>query len=306
LAPNRNCQGFILIAVLIIISLLFPVVLSFYGKAQINLLQAENFRDTIQATRMAQSGVEEAMGLLKNDDPAYDGKTDKWALSFPVIDVGNEEVQIAIVDDDSKVNINALVDKDGKINADIKERLGKLIERLGGKPDLVNAVIDWIDADANITEPGGAEDGEYRALGYPAKNAPIDTIDELLLIRGFEKELVNEKGLQNFITVAPTDGKLNINTAPIEVLQDLGFREGLIQEIVNARDIEPFRQLGDVWSVLGVDSKSLPPGIDQKIKVSSSIFTVQSSCTIKKVTKRIQATLQRDKEGIKILSWRGF
>lgn len=303
---NKNDKGFILIAVLIIISLLFPVVLSFYGKAQINLLQAENFRDTIQALRMAQSGVEVAIGLLMSDDATYDGRTDKWALSFPVIDEEDKRIEVIIIDDDSKININTIIDKDGKINNDINFRLRNLIERLGGKTDFVNAVLDWIDSDSVVTEPGGAEENEYKEIGYSAKNGPMDTLDEVALIKGYEKELFGKKGLNKFITTAPTDGKLNINTAPIEILYDLGFREGLVQEIVNARESEPFRQIGDIWRVLGIDSKSLPLGIDQKIKVNSSIFTVQSTCTVKKVIKGIEAILQRDKEGVKVLSWREF
>jgi general secretion pathway protein K len=302
----KDNKGFILIVVLIIISLLFPVALSFFGKAQINLLQAENFRDTIQASRMAQSGVEIAMGLLMNDDLTYDCMTDKWALPFPVITEETSIVDVTIVDDDSKLNINALVDKDGNVNSDIRDRLKNLIERLGGKADFVNAIIDWIDANNTITEPGGAEDGEYRDLGYLVKNGPMDTIDELTLIKGFDKEHLGNKSFNKFLTTAPTDGKININTAPLEILFDLGFREGLVQEIVNAREAEPFQHVSDIWRVLGVDSKSLPQGIDQKIKVNSSIFTVRSSCTVKKVVKVIEAVLQREKEGIKVLSWREF
>lgn len=303
---NKNDKGFILITVLIIISLLFPVVLSFYGKSQINLLQAENFRDTIQASRMAQSGVEVAIGLLTSDDATYDGRTDKWALSFPVIDEENMRVEVTIIDDDSKININTLIGKDGKLNNDIKDRLRSLIERLGGKSNFVNTVLDWIDPDNIVTEPGGAEDNEYKEFGYTAKNGAMDTLDEFFLLKGFDKELFGKNGLDKFITTAPTDGKLNINTAPIEILFDLGFREGLVQEIVNARENEPFRQLEDIWRVLGIDSKSLPQGIDQKIKVNSSIFTVRSTCTTKKVIKGIEAILQRDKEGVKVLSWREF
>lgn len=303
---NKNNKGFILITVLIIISLLFPVVLSFYGKSQINLLQAENFRDTIQASRMAQSGVEVAIGLLMSDDATYDGRTDIWALPFPVIDEENKRVEVTIIDDDSKININTLIGKDGKLNNDIKDRLRNLIERLEGKIDFVNAILDWIDPDNIITEPGGAEENEYKELGYTAKNGPMDTFDEFSLIKGFDKELFGKNSLDKFITTAPTDGKLNINTAPIEILFDLGFREGLVQEIVNARESEPFRQLEDIWRVLGVDSKSLPQGIDQKIKVNSSIFTVRSTCTTKNIIKGIEAVLQRDKEGVKVLSWREF
>lgn len=299
-------RGFVLITVLIIVSLLVPVVFHFFGKAQINVLQAENFRDTIQATRMARSGIEVALGILRNDDPSFDAKTDRWALPFPSIGMDGEAVEVTISDDDSKLNINALVDKDGNVDADIRSRLRSLIERFGGKGDFVNAVIDWLDNDNEVTEPDGAEAAAYRDSGYSVKNGSLDTLEELSLIKGFDRELFSRKGLVNYLTVAPTDGRLNINTASVELLSDLGFREGLVQEIANAREAEPFRNLSEAWRVLGIDPKSLPPNIDQKIKVNSSVFTVRSSCTINKIKKVVEAVVIRDKEKIKVLSWREY
>ncbi|NLW35286.1 type II secretion system minor pseudopilin GspK [Syntrophorhabdus aromaticivorans] len=299
-----NEQGFVLITILVAISLLFPIVIAFYGKTQINLLQAGNFRDTIQAARMARSGVEGVIGLLRNDDPSYDGKTDTWAMPFPPLTVGNNEAVVAIVDEESKLNINMIVNKDGKADRNMVDRFKALIERLGGRPEIVNALIDWIDTDSLVTDPGGAEEGGYESFEYSVKNGPLDTLDELLLVKGFDKELLFEKGLGKFITVAPTDGKVNINTAPVEILNDLGFREGLVQEIVSAREKEPFKQLGDAWQVLGVDAKSLPPGIEQKVKVTSSVFTVRSKGLCGKIAKEVEATLKRDSAGITIVFWR--
>ncbi|OPY64453.1 MAG: General secretion pathway protein K [Syntrophorhabdus sp. PtaU1.Bin050] len=301
---SDNEQGFVLVTILVAVSLLFPIVIAFYGKTQINLLQAGNFRDTIQAARMARSGVEGAIGLLRNDDPSYDDKTDKWAMPLSPLVAGNNEAAVTIVDEESKLNINMIVDKDGKADHNIIDRFKALIERLGGKPEIVNALIDWVDTDSQVTDPGGAEEGEYKGLEYSAKNGPLDTVDELLLVKGFDKELLFEKGLSKFISVAPTDGKVNINTAPIEVLSDLGFREGLVQEIVNARERDSFKQLGDAWQVLGVDAKSLPSGIEQRVKVTSSVFTVRSKGSCGKVTKEVEATLKRDSAGISIVFWR--
>ena len=41
--------------VLIVIALLFPLVLAFNSRVQLNLTQAENFRNSVQALRMARS-----------------------------------------------------------------------------------------------------------------------------------------------------------------------------------------------------------------------------------------------------------
>jgi hypothetical protein len=54
-------------------------------------------------------------------------------------------------------------------------------------PELVDALLDWRDADDD-PEPNGAESEYYEQLqpvGYMAKNGPFETVEELLLVRGF-------------------------------------------------------------------------------------------------------------------------
>ena len=81
-------KGFILVTILLVIAVLFPLILAFNAKVQLNLIQAENFRNSVQALRIARSGVEGAIGILKADDASYDAKTDKWAAAFPSLASG--------------------------------------------------------------------------------------------------------------------------------------------------------------------------------------------------------------------------
>ncbi|MCX6359115.1 MAG: type II secretion system protein GspK [Armatimonadetes bacterium] len=62
-------------------------------------------------------------------------------------------------------------------------------------PSLACAIVDWRDADETpVTYNGGqgAESDAYQALPrpYSAKNAPFDTLGELLLLRGFTVEML--------------------------------------------------------------------------------------------------------------------
>ena len=97
-------------------------------------------------------------------------------------------------------------------------------ERKAG--DIADAIKDWIDADSDITAPGGAETSYYATLNppYAAKNLPLDCIEELLMIKGITKELFTgtkeRPGLSQFVTIYG-DGFININTAPKLVLRAL-------------------------------------------------------------------------------------
>src|SRR5581483_10125205 len=58
-------------------------------------------------------------------------------------------------------------------------------------PDVAAAIIDWRDADNAVT-PGGAEQDYYLSLQPPylPRNGPIQTIRELLMVRGISRQLL--------------------------------------------------------------------------------------------------------------------
>lgn len=303
-------RGFVLVTVLIVIALLLPAVLVFYSKAQVNLTQAANFRDSIQAIRLARSGVEGAIGVLKADDASYDGKGDRWALRFPALGVGTGLLEVKIDDEDGKLNINTLVaaavDKD-VVNPEVETRLRKLITRLGGRPEVVDGLIDWMDRDDKVFGDQGAEESFYRERGQTVKNGPLDSLDELLRIRGFDRELLVDRKLLDYLTVAPTDGKLNLNTAPVELLLDLhpDLREGLVEEIVRYRDEKDFTSMDDVKKVIGL-AEPLAARLNPLLKVSSVFFTIRAKYTAGNVVKQVESLVRRDGGMVTILSWREF
>ncbi len=56
--------------------------------------------------------------------------------------------------------------------------------------DVVNSILDWIDSDEDI-RTGGAEAEYYSTLAVPyePRNAPMESIDELLMIQGVTPQL---------------------------------------------------------------------------------------------------------------------
>lgn len=101
--------------------------------------------------------------------------------------------------------------------------------------DMVSAMVDWwdIDTERTVFDPGageitsaGSEDDLYRGLDdpYRVKNAPLDSLEELRLVRG-----VTDDFWATFIEPDPDDprsrnvtiygsGAVNPNEAPPEVL----------------------------------------------------------------------------------------
>ncbi len=61
----------------------------------------------------------------------------------------------------------------------------------GMTEEIADAILDWLDADDEV-RPNGAETEYYSSLArpYAAKNGPLDSVEELLLVKGVTPELL--------------------------------------------------------------------------------------------------------------------
>ena len=96
---------------------------------------------------------------------------------------------------------------------------------------LLASLADWLDEDEEVRE-NGAEAGYYsqQIPSYIPADRPIMLAEELLLVKGWEKELLyggqgktgeEQAGIIEYLTTVAGDGKININTAPALVLEAL-------------------------------------------------------------------------------------
>jgi general secretion pathway protein K len=177
--------------------------------------------------------------------------------------------------------------------------------------DIVDAIRDWIDEDDEITG-FGAESMYYEALEqpYPCKNGPLDSLDELLQIRGVSRELYDgtdeDPGIRHYMTVQDT-GTINLNTAPPLVLAALA--DGITEEMVSR--MEEFRgdENNDLSSpswykqVPGMDAITISPSL---IATKSDIFEISATGFLNRMSRRIQAVVKRDssQKTVAILSWK--
>jgi general secretion pathway protein K len=121
----------------------------------------------------------------------------------------------------------------------------RLLRLLELDEQLVNALLDWLDADIEVRFPQGAEDDTYlgREPPYRAANAPLTDISELRLVAGFTAEVIDR--LRPYVTALPETTELNVNTAPALVLATLaeGMSLAEVESLVQERDEEPFADL---------------------------------------------------------------
>ena len=84
----------------------------------------------------------------------------------------------------------SLTDETAKIN--LNSATEEMLSKLSGMAaDVAPAIVDWRDPDSDLT-PGGAESEYYLLLSdsYECKNAPLETVGELLLVKLASRELL--------------------------------------------------------------------------------------------------------------------
>jgi DNA uptake protein ComE-like DNA-binding protein len=179
--------------------LLSIVVIGLLHTSTIDLMVVKNYGDRIQAHYLAVAGLEKAKALLYRDarersrtakshsaelfnSPADFREVALGRGQFSVLRRGNQDegggLLFGVSDEESRLNVNYAS----------AEQLAKLE---GMTPDVAAAIIDWRDEDNEVT-PGGAEAEYYTSLQPPRlpRNGPLQTIRELLMVRGVTPELL--------------------------------------------------------------------------------------------------------------------
>lgn len=229
--------------------------------------------------------------------------------------LGDGTFVVDILPEESRRNVNVLTEDDWK---EILDQAGVENTRW---PELIDCFLDWVDDnDTHRLHGAESDDPFYTDREYEVKNAPLDTVDELLMIKGFDESIVyggpspeDEKiiyrGIAGWLTTWG-DGKLNVNTATREVMMTLPeieehvidaileYRAG-VDGIPNTKD-DGFRDVDEVISKTGYDAtyRDLITTTERKYLRVVSIGDVEG------VRNGIWAVFQADGQGIIPVYWR--
>ena len=242
-SARRN--GFILVAVLVLIMLISMIAVSlmFQLKAQDTATHAGAGAE--QAWSAAMSGVQEAMRLVAKAKPgSIDWEDNPRALQDRLVfdDVSERwyfTVYSATSSDDALHELRyGLTAEAGKLNLNAAHSTN-LIELPRMTAPLIAALRDFIDIDDAI-RPEGAEQEYYDTLPrpYSVRNGPLETLDEVLLVRGFTPSLLygedsnmnwrldlNENDGDERFPSDNNDGKLDRGLSPFVTVSSYDLNE---------------------------------------------------------------------------------
>ncbi len=254
--PGRFQAGIALISVLWVLALLTIVAsaLSFSVRSEAKF--ARNVISNAQARHAAEGGI--YLGLERLLARSMLPRPDYAAYEFAV---GEASVSVVVADEAGKIDLNAAP----------PELLDGLL-RIAGveawqRTDIVDAILDWRDAD-EATRINGAEDHEYQAAGktYGAKDAPFDSVDELKLVLGMSPQLFRK--IRPALTVYSRQRGINPAAASRLVL--------LAVPGMGADTVDAYLQLRRESGASGLSPP--PPSIDGRYRAGATgaIYTIRS------------------------------
>jgi len=244
-----------------VMAILSVVVMEFCFAMRTEIQMTRHYKEEFILYAMAQGGIQRAITELiyKYDPkiqqlrkPLEEGEVSaekkEWVTDgrpyFLPFDQGNCEVRV--MSEGGKVNINIVSES----------TLRRIIGNLGLESEtisvIVDSIMDWRDPD-DFYRINGAENDYYQSLKEPyhAKNRNLDTIEELLLVRGITPELFYGKdgrpGLKNIFSIYASGEQVDINSAMPPVLSAfLGIPYEISQQITKAREERRFQNPADL------------------------------------------------------------
>lgn len=189
--------------------------------------------------------IEDTSEINRNPAFRYNGRA--LQLNYPQA----EGITVRIYDHAGKINLR-------EIN---RPRMRALLEKRVGDddPERIDALMaawnDWLDLNDGVSI-NGAERDYYESLDVPytPRNGRLETVDELLSIRGFD-EVFAGVDLEAAFTLYSGNQAVNLNLATVEAMQLLpGLDDELIERIVAFRETADFRGNGDVAQLVPVEN----------------------------------------------------
>jgi len=213
----------VLLSVLFIIAMMAMVSVSLMFRMHAEATAGAAGRSADQAYMAAMSGLRRALVAIRADRLNRDAWWDDEDLFRDqlVLDDGGERWYFTVYarnDDDPEAVRYGVTDEAGRIHLNVAD--AETLEALPNMtPELTDCLLDYIDGDEEPRENGA----EQEAYDYGIKDGPLDTLEELLLVRGFHGGIVygedaNRNGLleaneddgEDRSPVDDGDGQLNV------------------------------------------------------------------------------------------------
>jgi type II secretory pathway component PulK len=188
-AASVRERGSVLIIVLWVAFGLVSLAIYFANSSSLELRAADNRVAALEAEQAIAGAARYVSNALANvTEPGLPpveavlvGNARYWLIGQPTDEEDDLQVTFGLVDESAKLNLNTAT-------LAMLNKLPRMTDALAA------AIIDWRDADSEVSE-NGAEDEIYGRLNpaYRCKNAPFESIEELRMVYGFTQDILYDE-----------------------------------------------------------------------------------------------------------------
>lgn len=201
-------SGLALVVVLWILSLLTLMAGSFAKTMRRETAVSTAIKINAEAESLAETGIALAEFML--NQPPQQGRWRTDGTIYRLVKNGSE-MRIRILSESGKVDINSSTE------LQLSALLNSVVDDSGQQERLLNAILDWRDADDD-TRTHGAEKNQYKRAGlrYAPSNFAFQSLQELQLVLGMDDLIFNR--IEPWITIYSGSPEVNIDAAAPELL----------------------------------------------------------------------------------------
>lgn len=321
--------GSALVSAMMVLLVLVGLVAALAPLVRVDVRAAGRRGEHLRALYLAKAGVNLALAALQQDEPDVDGLQDGWALlgergqiEYPL---GDGLFRLEVIDASSRLDLN-------RIDREMLLRLPGMDESIADEILAWRGPENGEAADGEPAASAGASSGNYEGLPRPyrLKEAPFDSVEELLLVYGVTPSLLyglpeGDQGTEEwpwtdllFVDAwgpnvsAGGEERIDLNTATAEQLASASggeLSQQQAQAIVQQRGREGrFSSLADLLSAPGlgedvvrnlVDRVTLNPGERLMGRLNVNTASVEALMTLPDVTEEMAQRIveRRETEG---------
>ena len=241
-----NNRGMALVLTLLVVAILTALVVEFAYGVYVSTSALHNWETSQKLSVAARSAVKLGSRLISENNALHPSYTYpglfEISQKIPFEDLDGT-ISIRIEDENAKFNVNTLghpylgFDKD----KDPYKSFVRLLNALNLNTDIADRISYWISSSTDHRPHNG---------GSATKNANLDSVDELLLIPGIDRE--GYERLRPYVTIY-SDNTININSADSPVLMSLSdsMTREMADTIITYRANAPFEDPSDITRLPG-------------------------------------------------------
>lgn len=304
-------RGIALLTILVMVALA-TILAATIAKRQTNTAENTGYLmrqdQSLLYAKSAEAFFSELLIQDSDNGSSIDHLQENWAKPMPAFPVEDGFISGRLLDESGKFNLNNLLKADGSVDDSARRWFEKLLQRVGLPAELSQAVIDWQDADDETTGAMGAESNYYQGLdpSYLASNTRFHQVEELKLVRGFERK--NYDLIAPYVTALPEATKINMNTAAPLLLASIDPKLDVktLEQELKAKQAEftYFNSVEDLWK-LNAFSRIEPQNktdaaawLDSK----SNYFTAQIEVVLSERKRQFSSAMMRKDKQVTVYS----